>query len=227
MTSLMVIAAHTDDEALGCGGTIAAHAARGDDVHAVFLTDGVGARGGAMPSWSAEHRLTAAAEAAKVMGLHSTRNFDFPDNRLDTVALLDIVQAIEDVIEEYTPEVIYTHHAHDLNVDHRICHQAVLTACRPQPGHFVRAIYGFEVVSSTEWAFSSSGFHPRHFVDISEQRHAKIAALSCYAQEMRPPPHARAIDTVMALAQWRGATVGVDAAEAFEIIRQVVKLDKA
>lgn len=106
MTCILVIAAHSDDEALGCAGTIAAHATRGDEVHAVFLTDGVGARGDAMTSHAAEQRLQAATEAAKVMGLRSTRNFAFPDNRLDTVALLDIVQALEDVIAEFRPEVI-------------------------------------------------------------------------------------------------------------------------
>lgn len=224
MKNVLVIAAHPDDEALGCGGTIAAHVARGDAVHTVFLTDGVGARGNEADSDASQRRRDACSAAGKALGIASTQHFDFPDNRLDTVALIDVTQALESVIARLSPQIIYTHHSNDLNVDHRICHQAVLTASRPQPLHPVRSIYGFEVASSTEWAFSAPTFQPRHFVEISAHLQTKYEALGCYAEEMRYAPHARSVEGLTALAHWRGHCVGCTAAEAFEIIRQIVKM---
>lgn len=223
MRNILVVAAHSDDEALGCGGTIAAHAAAGEAVHALFLTNGVGARAATTSSLEANRRRIAAAEAGKILGISSTVHFDFPDNRLDTVSLLDVIQAVENVVQDVQPEMIYTHHADDLNVDHRVCHQAVVTACRPQPGAGVSSIFGFEVASSTEWAFSSPAFDPRHFVDISDHLGTKLQALGAYDEEMRPPPHPRSARSIEALARWRGATVGCIAAEAFSVIRQIVK----
>ena len=219
---VLVVAAHSDDEALGCGGTIARNAAEGDIVHVIFLTNGVGARGVDTVDTRAADRRHAAERALAVLGVTSSSHFDFPDNGLDNVSLLDIVQAIEPVIADFKPDTIYTHFAHDLNVDHRICHQAVLTACRPQPSHPVRAIYEFEVASSTEWSFSETTFHPQHFVDISQHFDTKLRALSEYAEELRPPPHPRSDVSIEALARWRGANVGCAMAEAFRVVRQII-----
>ena len=144
---VLVVAAHPDDEALGCGATMARHAARGDTVCGLFMADGVGARGSTI---GLEARRAAAEAAARVLGAEPPRVLGFPDNRLDTVALLDIVQAVEGVLAEVQPDVIYTHHGGDLNIDHVIAHRAVMTAARPVPGQPVRAVYGFEVPSSTE-----------------------------------------------------------------------------
>lgn len=224
MKNILVIAAHSDDETLGCGGTIAAHVSAGDAVHTIFLTNGVGARDAGSADADIQHRRIASEAAGKMLGIKSSENFDFPDNRLDTIALLDVAQAIEPIISEIRPEIIYTHHAHDLNIDHRICHQAVLTACRPQCEHPVKSIFGFEVASSTEWAFSSPGFDARYFVDISEHLTCKLDALAQYHDEMRPSPHPRSVEAIKALANWRGATIGCDAAEAFSVIRQIVKV---
>ncbi|WP_308916534.1 PIG-L deacetylase family protein [Jannaschia sp. LMIT008] len=213
---VLVVAAHSDDEALGCGGTIARHAGAGDRVRLLFLTDGVGARGdgGAAP------RRDAARAAAAVLGAADVVQLDFPDNRIDAVPLLDVVQAIEGAAG--APDLIYTHHGGDLNVDHRICHRAVLTAFRPMSGSPVRAILGFEVASSTEWAFGTPDpFQPQHFVDIAATLDAKMRALDCYAAEMRDFPHPRSARALRALAEWRGASVGLAAAEAFTVIRQI------
>jgi N-acetylglucosamine malate deacetylase 1 len=219
--TILVIAAHSDDEALGCGGTMARHAALGDTVHVLFLTDGVGARGDAPPQ--ARARVAAAKNAMEILGAASMTQLDFPDNRIDTVALLDIVQAIEAKAIPLAPDIIYTHHGGDLNVDHRMCHQAVLTAFRPMPGQSVRAIYGFEVASATEWGFGSvSDFVPQRFVDISTTLAKKMAALDAYSDEMRDFPHPRSQEALHALATWRGATVGCAAAEAFSVIRDVI-----
>jgi LmbE family N-acetylglucosaminyl deacetylase len=144
-----------------------------------------------------------------------------PDNRLDEMARLDVIQRIEQVLARVQPEVVYTHAACDLNLDHQIVHEAVLTACRPLPDQGVKRILCFEVPSSTEWrgAGSAPAFVPNWFVDISATLAAKRAALGEYAGEMRPWPHARSIEACEHLARWRGASVGVVAAEAFMLAR--------
>lgn len=220
--TVLVVAAHSDDEALGCGGTIARHVAEGDVVHALFMTDGVGARGDNQND-AASRRTAATEKAAKALGLASYRFCAFPDNAMDSVALLDIVKEIETDINKYKPAVIYTHYPYDLNVDHRITAQAVVTACRPQKGHPVRALYGFEVPSSTEWTAGAVGpaFMPQLFVDISDYWKGKEKALAAYAEEMRPAPHPRSVDGVKTLATWRGHSAGVAYAEAFHVLREI------
>ena len=121
------------------------------------------------------------------------------------------------------PEVVYTHHAGDLNVDHRIVHQATVTACRPLPGSPVRALYAFETVSSTEWQTAGESFRPQRCVDIEPFLGRKLRALDAYQAEMRPFPHARSHEAVEALARVRGAAAGLRAAECFVVVREVVR----
>lgn len=217
--TVLVIAAHPDDEALGCGGAMARHSAQGEDVHVLFLADGVSSREG---GGDADARAAAAREAAKVLGAKPPRFAGMPDNKLDTVPLLDVIKAVEAALADVAPDVVYTHHGGDLNVDHRIAQQATLTACRPLAGCPVRAIYAFEVPSSTEWNDDAQPFIPNRFVDISATLDAKMKALACYSDEMRPFPHPRSVEAIEALAKWRGATAGLEAAEAFHVIRRVV-----
>lgn len=222
---ILAIAAHPDDEVLGCGGTLAAAAARGAEVHVAFLADGVFSR-----SQSAEahdelqRRRAAARKACEIIGARSVQFGDFPDNRMDSVPLLDITKAIEELISVHKPDTIYTHHAGDVNIDHRCIHQALIPACRPQRGHPVKTLLFFEVASSTEWQPPGSGvpFQPNWFVDISATLDTKIAALDAYAEEMRPWPHPRSVEGVKALARWRGATIGAEAAEAFVLGRRLL-----
>lgn len=220
--TVLVVAAHSDDEALGCGGTIARHIAYGDTVHILFLADGVTSR---VADADSSARNIAAIEAAKVLGASPPRFLDFPDNRLDTIALLDIVQAVEKEIDEVTPEIIYTHHGGDLNIDHVITNRAVMTACRPLPDQPVMSIYGFEVLSSTEWGSPDQNipFYPVHFVSIEQYLEKKLTALNCYAEEMRAFPHARSREAVESLACLRGSHVGLKRAEAFTVLRQITK----
>lgn len=222
--SVLVVAAHTDDEALGCGGTLARHAALGDRVSALFMTNGVGARGQATDEHAAR-RAAAAEKAGAALGIGKHFTSAFPDNAMDTVPLLEIVRAIEAVIADVRPDVIYTHHCGDLNVDHVLTARAVLTACRPQPGFSVAEIYAFEVPSSTEWAGPrvESAFIPSHFVDVSDHWAAKRDALEAYREEMRPAPHSRSMEALSALSTWRGAQVGMHRAEAFESLRTLVR----
>jgi N-acetylglucosamine malate deacetylase 1 len=222
---VLVVAAHPDDEVLGCGGTLAQLAAAGASVHVAFLADGVGARG---PTDTAavserEARRGAATEAARILGVKSVEHCELPDNRLDTVALLDVVQVVEEWVARHSPDTVVTHHGGDLNVDHRRAHQAVITACRPQPGRSVERVLCFEVPSSTEWQAPGSGapFTPNLFVDIAAEWSLKRKALTAYATEMRPWPHSRSYEAVEHLVRWRGASIGREAAEAFVVARWI------
>ncbi len=217
MSKILVVAAHPDDEVLGCGGTIARHVADGDQVYIVIMADGVTARG----ETKAEARYAAAGKAAAVMGAQPPRFQSWPDNQMDSVPLLSIAQKLEVEIAKINPEMIYTHHAGDLNIDHQLTNQAVMTACRPLPTSSVREICCFEVLSATEWASPSQqqAFIPNCAVDISEQLDTKITALEAYAEEMHPFPHARSYEAIRSLALLRGAQMGMAAAEAFIITR--------
>lgn len=217
--TILIVAAHTDDEALGCGGAMARHATEGDTVHTVFLADGVSSRQDGYDG-ALDERQQAAEAAQRILGVSSTSYLGLPDNRLDSLALLDIVQPLEAVIERLKPEIIYTHHYGDLNVDHRRTHEAVMTACRPLPGSAVKEILTFEVMSSTEW--NSTGrapFLPTLYVDISDHRDTKQKALEAYALEMRTAPHSRNVEHMTYLAKHHGHCIGVEAAEAFMVMR--------
>ena len=217
---VLAMVAHPDDEVLGAGATLARHARHGDEVQIVFLADGVSARG-ADPA-AVQRRTAAAKNAAALLGAREPRFLGFPDNRLDTLALLDVIKAVEAIVGDVGPHTIYTHHAGDLNVDHALCHRAVMTACRPLPGSMVRRILAMEVASSTEWSGQSSGtFVPSRFVDISATRDAKRRALAAYAEEMRPFPHSRSNEAIAALEHWRGASAGLTCAEAFMVLRDI------
>lgn len=221
MNTVLVIAAHTDDEALGCGGTIARYVAEGDTVFAVFLADGVSAR------QQADHddltkRNAAAEHARQILGISENFYLGLPDNCLDSLPLIEVIRRLEPIVRKLQPNIVYTHHLGDLNVDHRVTHQAVLTACRPMPGSTVREIYSFEVMSSSEWATPFVvPFLPTHYVDISGHLKTKQEALKAYQLEMRNAPHSRSMEHMMSLARHRGYTVGVEAAESFMTIRTI------
>jgi LmbE family N-acetylglucosaminyl deacetylase len=225
---VLVVAAHPDDEVLGLGGTLARHVASGDEVHILILADGETARAesGNTPDFAAEieARMQAAREAARVIGANDPYFAGCPDNRMDELPLLDIIKCVEDRVTTLVPTIVYTHHAGDLNIDHRLTRQAVATACRPLPRAPVRAIYAFETVSSTEWAEpGASPFIPNRFVDIEPYLEIKRRALNAYRREMRPFPHARSHERVEALARDRGASVGLSAAEAFMVVREIAR----
>ncbi len=225
--TILVAAAHPDDEILGCGGTIARHAAAGDIVHILIMAEGATSRQSERDVGQARDELellrVSAQNAAETLGAEPPRFAGLPDNRLDGIGLLGIVKPMEAYVEEVKPSTVYTHHGGDLNIDHQLVHQAVMTACRPLPGSCVRNIYTFETVSSTEWADGATQeyFRPIRFVDISETLDKKLAALRNYETEMRSYPHARSYENVANLARMRGASAGVEAAEAFGVVREI------
>jgi len=224
--TVLVVAAHPDDEVLGCGGTVAALAKAGTDVKVAFIADGVFSRVAEDPKAQQAElnaRRAGAQKACAILGAEIVLFGDGPDNRLDSVPLLDVIRPIEALIARYRPHCVFTHHAGDVNVDHRRIHEAVMTACRPQRSHPVKTLLSFEVPSSTEWQLPGSGpaFTPNWFVDISQSLSAKLAALQAYAAELREWPHPRSVRAVEHLARWRGATIGAEAAEAFVLGRHL------
>jgi len=221
--SILIVAAHPDDEVLGCGATAARHVADGDTVHVLIMAEGATSRD-ADDIDGVEALRQSAVAAAVALGTQPPRFAGLADNRMDSHDMLDIVKEVESAAADVTPTIVYTHHGGDLNVDHRLTHQAVLTACRPQSEEIVRAIYTFETPSSTEWSATDmeEAFLPQRFIDVSDHMAAKIAALECYGSEMRDFPHARSIKAVEALATLRGSQSGLVAAEAFRVIREVI-----
>ena len=221
--TVVVFAAHPDDDILGCGGTIAKLAQNGSKVHVVFLADGESSRDDIEDIDNLIlQRKQNAKKALKILGCDSIDFLDFPDNRLDSLDLLDVVKSIERFIDEYKPNIIFTHYAYDLNIDHQITHYAVVTACRPKPEFCVEELLFFEVPSSTEWNLLKA-FMPNYFVDISSTLSLKLDALNAYKNEIKSFPHPRSIKAIESLSYYRGSLSGCKAAEAFIIGRKIIK----
>lgn len=229
MNCVLVLAAHPDDEVLGVGGTIARHALAGDQVHIVIAAEGATARDPVRNAGSRREELeqlkNASQRAAQELGAASVRFLGFPDNRCDSVDLLDLVKAVEAAMVDLRPSTVYVHHAGDLNIDHRLLHEAAVTACRPLPAQTAVRVLAFETASSTEWAppGSQPAFAPNVFVNIKPHWEKKLAALRAYRQEMRPWPHARSLEAIETLGRWRGASAGVEMAEAFMLVRDILR----
>jgi len=224
--TVLVVAAHPDDEVLGCGGTIAKLAREGTDIYIAILGEGITSRcphpRDAKPS-DIKALRGHSRKAASLLGARKIYHHDFPDNRFDSVDLLDLVKIVEAHLAELNPHVIYTHCQADLNLDHMLTHRAVLTATRPLSHLPVREIYAFEIPSSTDWAFGQfePGFRPNTFVDISETLATKLQAIQLYETEIEPFPHPRSPKAIQACAQRWGSISGLKAAEAFQLVRKI------
>ena len=209
MNSVLVIAAHPDDEVLGCGGTIA-KLSKTCQIHILVLTAG-----------RIEGMRDRAKQANAVLRAETTI-LDFPDQQLDTVPLQTIAKSIDEMIAAYHPANVYTHSPCDLNQDHQAAAAARLIATRPVPGHPVKAVYTYEVNSATEWGFGQfRTFQPNVFMDITDTLDIKLKALACYDPEMRKYPHPRSTEAILYMAKYRGTAVGVAAAEAFALVRSL------
>lgn len=221
--NILVVAAHSDDEVLGIGGTIARYRREGHSVAVQFLTDGVGSRGEDQPA--AERRRAAASAAARILGYRMLPPAAFPDNALDTVALLALVKVIERAKAEVTPDLVLTHYWNDLNIDHRRAFEAVITAFRPQPGERCRSILCFEVASATEWGSPSAAFRPNKYIELSAEDVATaIEAYKVYTEEIRPSPHTRSVEAFRARRLVRGHEFGLPWAEGLMVCREAERL---
>lgn len=222
---VLVVAAHHDDEVLGCGATIARLVGEGHPVTVAVLGEGPVCRDREcrekVREDIRERVQSQAREAAGLLGATFVQAGMFPDNAFDSVALIDVVRAVEAVVDTVRPQAILTHCFGDLNVDHAVVSRAVQTAARPLPGSPVRLVLAFEVASSTEWHVrgGTAAFDPTVFVDVTKQLDEKLNALGLYQGELHPFPHPRSEENVMNMAKVRGAAAGLDAAEAFELVR--------
>lgn len=221
---VLIVAAHPDDEVLGCGGAISKHTGSGDEVAILILGEGLTSR--FKDRNMADKKGICdlkdnARKAAGILGAKGVFFSDFPDNNFDSIPILKIIKEIERVKRITKPDIIYTHHYGDLNIDHCITYKAVLTAARPIKGETVREIYSFEVPSSTEWSGpeKKAYFTPNTYIDITKALGKKTEALECYRSELRPYPHPRSVKAVKSLAMKRGSEIGVEFAESFEAIR--------
>lgn len=221
---ILVIAAHPDDETYGLGGTIARHVRQGDLASVLIVTDGVTARHN-----ETELQKAVARKACAALGVDDVHFGGLPDQRLDGMPLLEVIGPIHKLLKELRPQVVYTHHRGDVNQDHRAVFAATLVAVRPFGGNPVERVLCYEMASSTEWGppFAEWAFLPNVFVDISATLETKLRAVEAYREtfegEVKPFPHPRSPKAVRIHAQQRGITVGMQAAEAFVLIRELLK----
>ena len=222
--TIMVIAAHPDDEILGCGATLVKLKKEKKKIHALVLGEGMTSRGEEYKEKINELK-ECTNKSSKIIGIDKIYFENLPDNKFDSIPLLDIIKIVERYITKIKPDIIFTHHKGDLNIDHRLTYQAVLTACRPRIGFKHPTIYSFEIPSSTECnAIGYENiFTPNYFVNISKtEMEKKKEALKEYKIEMQKYPSSRSIEGVEIMARDWGRKIGVEYAEAFELVRKIV-----
>jgi len=216
--NILVIAAHADDETLGCGGTIQKFRKLGHQVYVIVFTDGVSSRKKNI-SKAIKNRSDQLIKVSKLLDFKIYKRFNFPDNELDKISNLELTKKIEEAIITLNPQIILTHSNKDLNVDHQKISNATITACRPMPKSKVKQLLFFEIPSSTEWNFNSNkaNFNPSKFFDIGSFVEKKLKAIKIYKSEIRQYPHPRSLDGIRTLSKYRGQCIGVKYAEAFEV----------
>ena len=223
---ILIIAAHPDDEVLGCGGTISSLRNKGVETRIVFLSEGVSSRFNInqknLGNITKEIKLrnNNSIKALKILGINKKNIFfeNHPCCQLDTIPRLNLIKIIEKHISIFKPSVIFTHYMNDVNIDHKITFKYVLAATRPHGNKFIKSIYLFEVLSSTEWNFVKP-FPANCFFDISKTIKKKISAMKAYGKEYKSYPHPRSSKVIEALAIYRGAQVGINFAEGYFLLR--------
>jgi LmbE family N-acetylglucosaminyl deacetylase len=217
---VIVIATHPDDEVLGCGGVMARHAAQGDTVRVLVVTRGIP---DLFPVGMIEETRKELRRAHDVLGVAGVDFLDFPAPMLDTIPGYQVADGISTVIRSHKPEYVYLPHRGDMHADHRAVFTASLVACRPGCQGAPRKLLCYETLSETDWAppFGDDAFIPTVFFDISNYLEIKLKAMACYRSQLKNPPHTRSLQSLEALARLRGGTVGLHAAEAFMLMREV------
>ena len=224
--NILVVAAHPDDEILGCGGSLIKMRKMGYKIQCIFLSDGESSRNIKNKTKLLKlinTREDQAIKVSKVLNFKKPKFFRFPDNKLDSIPLINIIKIIEKEVKTSKPSIIFTHSQADLNVDHSLLCKAVLTATRPFSKTFVKKIISFEVASNSELYFSNSKkfFKPNLFFDISKELKLKLKTLKIYKNEIRKAPHSRSIKGLENLARYRGSQSGKKFSEAFELLRDI------
>lgn len=220
MMKVLVIAAHPDDEILGCGGTIYKLRKQDIDSYVLILTDGADKR------YSKEMKAALKNNAIKANKIAGTKEVFFgnlANQQLDTIPIIKIIQLIEKYIHKIKPDTLFIHHRGDLNKDHQLSCEAAMVAARPIISQVVKKVYTYSVSSSTEWNFTEGEdlFIPNTFVDIKEAINIKIEAMKCYVSECRPYPHPRSPEVIKAYSHYWGLIVGMEYAEPFKLVRSI------
>jgi N-acetylglucosamine malate deacetylase 1 len=218
--NILILAAHPDDETLGCGATIAKMSQNGDSVHLLTFTNGISAR----DNYKSNDRRHSVEKVCEILGIKNFETFNFPDNEMDSVPLLSVVKKIEKYIEKNSlnPDIVFTHSPYCLNIDHKIVSKATTTVFRGLSRFAPIKILSYEVPSSSEWNPISS-FTPNVYYDVGHTYKSKMKALSVYSDEMREHPHPRSKENCKRLMKVYGAECGLDMAERFMILREVIK----
>ena len=224
---ILIVVAHPDDEVLGCFGTVAKMVKQGAEAYTLILSNGKTSRDEFEENEIATLKQEM-LEANNVINIKNVFQLDFPDNSFDSVSLLEITKAIEKIKSDIKPNIIFTHHFGDMNIDHQITYQAVLTATRPMCDECVKQIYSMEIPSSTEWnSYNKNNiFVPNVFVDISQTINLKIQAMEKYKSELRAYPHPRSLEFIKELAKTNGIKQGIGYCEQFALVRKVVTMDE-
>ncbi|NCO01837.1 MAG: PIG-L family deacetylase [Epsilonproteobacteria bacterium] len=221
---ILIVAAHPDDEVLGCFGTVARLIKEGYEAYTLILGEGKTSRDIQRVVQEKKEELEILNQeiqkANACIGIKKTFVHHFADNRFDSIDLLDIIKVISDVKDEVQPDIIFTHFKNDLNIDHQITYKAVITATRPMEDESVKEIYSFEVLSSTEWNYPLS-FSPDIFFDISDTLNLKLEAMREYTSELCAYPHPRSLDGIELNAKYQGMRIGKKYVEAFESVRVI------
>ncbi|MBD3799582.1 MAG: PIG-L family deacetylase [Epsilonproteobacteria bacterium] len=221
---ILIVAAHPDDEVLGCFGTIGRLVKEGCEAYTLILGEGKTSRDEQRMVENKKDEIEVLnieiKKANDTIGIKKVFVEAFPDNRFDSVDLLDIIKVISRVKMEVKPDIIFTHYEHDLNIDHQITYKAVITATRPMEDESVKEIYSFEILSSTEWNYPLS-FSPDTYFDISDTIDIKINAMKEYKSELCDYPHPRSLEGIELNAKYQGMRVGKKYAEAFKSVRVI------
>ena len=217
---VLAIAPHPDDETIGAGGTLAQHKALGDEVFWCIVTQGY------TPEWPEDilNRVNTQIETvAKLCGFKKVYRLGFPTVKLNSISHLQLCSAFQNVVDEVKPDIIYTTSRNDANLDHRIVYDCTLVSTRPLPGNRVKRILSYEIGYTNHFGLPSGTtmFQPNVFVDISQYLEQKLNVMSYYKTELRPLPHPRNIECLKLLANERGISVGYEAAECFELVREL------
>ena len=219
---ILIVAAHPDDEVLGCFGTVSRLIKEGYEAYTLILGEGKTSRDEKRVVENKKDEIeilnSEIKRANDTIGIKKTFIYNFADNRFDSIDLLDIVKVISKVKEEIKPDIIFTHYENDLNIDHTITYKAVLTATRPMKNECVKEIYSFEILSSTEWNYPIS-FSPDVYFDIEDFIDIKLEAMKKYYSELCEYPHPRSLEGIKLNAQYNGMRVGKKYVEAFKCIR--------
>jgi len=219
--NILVIAPHPDDEVLGCGGAIVKYVSEGHDVYVAVVTKGCEPL---FPESQVQQVRNECMEADRLLGVKQTIFMDFPASMLESVSRYEFNGAFLRLIHDIKPDIVFIPHRGDMQIDHKMTVDAAMVALRPKYDHIVKKIYAYETLSETGWDIPNTvnEFIPTCYIDISDVLESKLEAINMFKSQISDFPNARSLETIKALAQYRGSMMNLKAAEAFMLIREIV-----